>query len=113
MAAQKGKDLLLKVDIDGTPHLLTGEGNGPIDAAVHAFANAGITAQVRSYEERSMSTGGEASACAFIEVAGGSGGECYGVGIDANIVTASLKALISGVDRSGIRPQVMAAEQAA
>lgn len=103
----------LSVDIDGTPHLLTGEGNGPIDAAVHAFANAGITAQVRSYEERSMSTGGEASACAFIEVAGGSGGECYGVGIDANIVTASLKALISGVDRSGIRPQVMAAEQAA
>ena len=103
----------LSVDIDGTPHLLTGEGNGPIDAAVHAFANAGITAQVRSYEERSMSTGGEASACAFIEVAGGSGGECYGVGIDANIVTASLKALISGVNRSGIRPQVMAAEQAA
>ncbi|MBP5997584.1 MAG: 2-isopropylmalate synthase [Azonexus sp.] len=103
----------LSVDIDGTPHLLTGEGNGPIDAAVHAFANAGITAQVRSYVERSMSTGGEASACAFIEVAGGSGGECYGVGIDANIVTASLKALISGINRSGVRAQVMAAERAA
>ncbi len=103
----------LSVDIDGTPHLLTGEGNGPIDAAVHAFANAGIMAQVRSYEERSMSTGGEASACAFMEIAGGSGGECYGVGIDANIVTASLKALISGINRSGIRAQALAAERAA
>ncbi len=103
----------LSIDIDGTPHLLTGEGNGPIDAAVHAFANAGIMAQVRSYEERSMSTGGEASACAFMEIAGGSGGECYGVGIDANIVTASLKALISGINRSGIRAQALAAERAA
>jgi len=103
----------LSVDIDGTTHLLTGEGNGPIDAAVHAFASAGIAIQVRSYEERSMSTGGEASACAFMEIAGGSGGECYGVGIDANIVTASLKALISGINRAAIRCQAVPVDQAA
>jgi 2-isopropylmalate synthase len=42
---------------------------------------------------------GNARACAFMEVAG-SKGDCYGVGIDANIVTASIKALISGVNRA-------------
>ena len=44
----------LSVDIDGRPHLLAGEGNGPINAAVHALQSAGIAVQVRSYEERSM-----------------------------------------------------------
>ena len=94
----------LSVDIDGTPHILTGEGNGPINAAVHALQSAGIAIQVRSYEERSMVPMGEdgnARACAFLEVAGAEGGDCYGVGIDSNIVTASLKALLSGVNRIG------------
>ncbi|PKO85258.1 MAG: 2-isopropylmalate synthase [Betaproteobacteria bacterium HGW-Betaproteobacteria-12] len=91
----------LSVDIDGTPHVLTGEGNGPINAAVHALQSAGIEIQVRSYEERSMTPMGEdgnARACAFMELAAG-GRECYGVGIDGNIVTASLKALLSGANR--------------
>ncbi len=106
----------LTVDIDGAPHLLTGTGNGPIDAAVHALQGAGISVQVRSYEERSMAPSGEAGdaqACAFMEIAATGRGECYGVGIDDNIVTASIKALLSGVNRSGIRPQAMAAERAA
>jgi 2-isopropylmalate synthase len=94
----------LKVDIDGTPHILTGEGNGPINATVHALQSAGIGIQVRSYEERSMVPMGEdgnARACAFMEIAGKDGGECYGVGMDGNIVTASIKALISGINRLG------------
>jgi 2-isopropylmalate synthase len=94
----------LKVDIDGVPHILTGEGNGPINAAVHALQSAGIALQVRSYEERSMVPIGEdgnAQACAFMEVAGKDGGDRYGVGMDSNIVTASLKALISAINRIG------------
>jgi len=94
----------LKVDIDGTPHILTGEGNGPINAAVHALQSAGIGLQVRSYEERSMVPIGEdgnAQACAFMEVAGKDGGDRYGVGMDSNIVTASIKALISAINRIG------------
>ncbi len=93
----------LAVDIDGVPHLLTGEGNGPINAAVHALQSAGIRIQVRSYEERSMlpmGDDGNARACALMEVAGADGRERYGVGIDGNIVTASIKALISGINRS-------------
>ncbi len=94
----------LSVDIDGQPHLLVGEGNGPINAAVHALQGAGIAVQVRSYEERSMVPAGDdgnARACAFIEMAAAGRGECYGVGIDGNIVTASIKALISGINRLG------------
>ncbi|OIR01029.1 2-isopropylmalate synthase [mine drainage metagenome] len=94
----------LNVEIHGTSHLLTGEGNGPIDAAVHALQSAGIDVQVRSYEERSMSASseaGDARACAFMEVANADGGAgCYGVGLDSNIVTASIRALVSGINRA-------------
>ncbi len=93
----------LTVRVGGDTHVLSGEGNGPIDAAVHALRKVGITLQVRSYEERSMgssSEGGDARACAFMEVMQpGCEGERYGVGIDANIVTASIKALLSGANR--------------
>ena len=93
----------LAVEVDGVHHLLTGEGNGPIDAAVHALQGLGIAVQVRSYEERATSPSreaGNAQACALMELAHTSGGrECYGVGIDGNIVTASIKALVSGVNR--------------
>ena len=106
----------LSVDINGTPHILSGEGNGPINAAVHALQSAGIGIQVRSYEERSMVPIGEdgnAQACAFMEVAGTDGGDCYGVGIDSNIVTASLKALISGINRAELRQALENSQQAA
>ncbi|MFT3760311.1 2-isopropylmalate synthase [Thauera sp.] len=94
----------LMVEIGGTRHLLVGEGNGPIDAAVHALRGAGIDVQVRSYEERSITAsedGGNAQACAFVELmqAGDNGGDRYGVGIDGNIITASIRAIVSGVNR--------------
>ena len=104
------------VDIEGTPRILTGEGNGPINAAVHAFQSAGIKVQVRSYEERSMvpsSDEGNAQACAFMEIAGSGNGEFYGIGIDGNIVTASIKALVSGINRMGIARQAQRIELAA
>ena len=91
----------LTLEIDGQVHLLAGEGNGPIDAAVHALRGIGQVLQIRSYEERSMTgKGSDANACAFLELArAGSASECYGVGIDSNIVTASIRALINGVNR--------------
>lgn len=95
----------LHVEMDGKPHFLTGEGNGPIDAAVHALKSAGLNINVRSYEQRSMNgsvKGADANACAFIEVSQvdrSNPKEFYGVGIDSNIVTASIKALVSGIHR--------------
>lgn len=110
----------LAVELDGVPHLLSGEGNGPIDAAVHALRGIGIDVQVRSYEERAMAPSGEAGeavACAFLELARHGDGteprgkriERFGVGIDANIVTASLKAIVSGANRLGLAGAVRAA----
>ncbi len=97
----------LVVEHQGVKHVLNGEGNGPIDAAAHALQQIGINLKVRSYEERSMSSSsdaGDARACAMMEVAtAGGSGECYGVGIDANIVTASLKALISSANRVAVQ----------
>ena len=85
---------------------MRGEGNGPIDAAVHALGQVGLQVQVRSFEERSTSASqhaGDAQACAFLELAPAAGGsECFGVHIDGNIVTASIKALVSGVNRLGL-----------
>ncbi|HEX8978179.1 MAG TPA: 2-isopropylmalate synthase [Parasulfuritortus sp.] len=107
----------LSVEKEGVVHLLAGEGNGPIDAAVHALRGVGIDLQVRGYEERAMGSsaeGGEARACAFMEVVRAGGGpECFGVGIDANIVTASIKALMSAAARAQSRlPGVMASRAA-
>ena len=99
----------LTVEVDGQRQVLNGSGNGPIDAAVHALRGAGFNVRVRSFEEQSVSAsreGGDARACAFLELAGvvnGNGGECYGAGIDENIVTASIRALVSGVNRLGER----------
>lgn len=107
----------LAVELDGVPHLLTGEGNGPIDAAVHALRGLGITVQVRSFEERATSPSGDAGnaqACAFMELAHPAGGrECYGVGMDTNIVTASLKALLSGINRLEVARNEQTQEEAA
>ena len=93
----------LRLDIDGAVREVTGEGNGPIDAAVQALGRAGYAVRVRSYEERSMAgetDGSTARACAFVELLdSASRAEGYGVGIDANIVSASIRALVSGVAR--------------
>ncbi|MDE1982503.1 MAG: 2-isopropylmalate synthase, partial [Betaproteobacteria bacterium] len=101
----QAQGIRLTVESGGVTHLLSGEGNGPIDAAVHALRTLGIEVQVRSYEERSLGRsqeGGNAQACAIMEVTRpGNGMECHGVGLDPNIVTASVKALVSGVNRLG------------
>jgi len=87
----------LTVVKDGVASVLEGVGNGPVDAALHAL---NLPVEVRAYEERSMGAGADSQACAFFEVAcKRSGNERFGVGIDANIVTASIKALISGINR--------------
>ena len=73
---------------------------------MHALQGIDVQVQVRSYEERSTkasTTGGDAQACAFLELTpAGGGAERFGVGMDTNIVTASVKALISGVNRLGL-----------
>ncbi len=102
-----GLGIRLVVNASGVTQTLSGRGNGPIDAAVHALQTLGIHVQVRSFEERSVKASedaGNAQACAFLELvhSKGAGVERFGVGMDTNIVTASIKALISGVNRLGL-----------
>ena len=82
---------------------LSGEGNGPIDAVIHALR---VPVQVLAYEERSLGQGADARAVAFVEMSGGDQpGSTHGVGIDENIVTASIMAVLSGINRIAARDE--------
>ena len=99
--AGEQQGISLEIEMDGASRTIRGEGNGPVDAAVHALRDAGMNVQVTGYDESAMgisADGGNARACAFIEIAHESGSN-YGVGMDENIVTAAVKALLNGVNR--------------
>ncbi len=85
--------------LDGTDRTLSGLGNGPIDAFVHALLGEGIEVRVLDYAEHAMAAGGDAQAAAYVE-ASVNGSVYWGVGVDANIVTASLRALAAAVNRA-------------
>ena len=91
----------LSVDLvdDGTAVTLEGRGNGPIAAFTAALAELGVDVRVLDYQEHAMSAGGDATAAAYVECAV-DGTVLWGVGIDANIVTASLRAVVSAVNRA-------------
>ena len=91
----------LNVTINGVAQVLRGSGNGPIDALVNAFALVLHTAvRVHHYEERAIGQGADANAIAFAEMACDAvAGSTFGVGVDANLVTASIRAVLSGINR--------------
>jgi 2-isopropylmalate synthase len=85
---------------DGVGELTaTGQGNGPISAFISVLAQRGISLKLNDYVEHTLSAGGDALAAAYIEIET-EGTTLWGVGIDGDIATASLKALISAVNRS-------------
>jgi 2-isopropylmalate synthase len=98
-AAEIDDELDVNVYLDGEKLALRGHGNGPIAAFVDALATVGHDVRVLDYAEHALSSGGDARAAAYVE---GAIGEriVWGVGIDANIVTASLKAVVSAVNRA-------------
>jgi 2-isopropylmalate synthase len=98
-AAGEKDQLTVGVYVDGERHELTGQGNGPIAAFVDAIAAVGQDVRVLDYHEHALSAGGDAIAAAYVECAVGEK-VLWGVGLDANIVTASLKAVISAVNRA-------------
>jgi 2-isopropylmalate synthase len=78
---------------------LEGHGNGPIAAFCSVLGQLGIDVRVLDYAEHAMSSGGDAKAAAYVECAVGER-VLWGVGIDSSIVTASLKAIVSAVNRA-------------
>ena len=96
-----GKDgLSVDIVVDGTPTTVVSAGNGPIDAFVSALTQQlEVDLRFLDYAEHALSAGGDASAAAYVECAV-NGKVLWGVGVDANIVTASLKAVVSAVNRA-------------
>jgi len=86
--------------VEGVHHTLTGEGNGPIDAFVHALRTGlGSDLDVVDYAEHALSAGSEATAVAYVETSDAQSTIRWGVGQDANIITASFKAVLSALMR--------------
>src|SRR4051812_23856174 len=88
-----------QVEWQGQPVQVTGSGNGPIAALVHALAALDVDARVLDYHEHATSAGEEAQAAAYLEVAVG-GRVLWGCGIHPSITTASLHALVSAINRT-------------
>jgi len=95
--ARAREQITLKARYYGQGAVLKGEGNGPIDALIDAI---GLPVDVLSYEERSIGSGSNARAVAYVEVTTPARVTLYGVGIHENIVTASLEAVLSAVNRA-------------
>jgi 2-isopropylmalate synthase len=89
--------ITLHVQDDGAPMLLHGTGTGPIDAAVRALD---LPIDVVGYHEHACGSGSDAVAVAYVEISTGPGTALFGVGRHSNIITASLLALLSGVNRA-------------
>ncbi len=95
------KNVELEVELleDGKAITLKGSGNGPISAFCHILQSHGINVQVVDYYEHAMSAGGDANAAAYLECTVDDG-TYWGVGIDPSTTTASLKAVVSAVNRA-------------
>jgi 2-isopropylmalate synthase len=92
-------EIVADASLDGVERHLAGVGNGPIDAFIHALSDVDIEVRVLDYAEHAMSAGGDARAAAYVETQ--VDGEVYwGVGVDPNIVTASLQAIAAAVNRA-------------
>jgi 2-isopropylmalate synthase len=91
--------LAVEIGMDGVEHEIEGVGNGPISAFCDALGSVGIEVRVLDYSEHAMSAGSDAQAAAYVECEIG-GGTCWGVGVDTNTVTASMRAVLSAVNRA-------------
>jgi 2-isopropylmalate synthase len=90
-----------KVVVDGAERQIEGVGNGPIAAFVDAIRrNCGVDFTFLDYHENAVGAGADAQAAAYIQIGAAGGNTLHGVGMDSDIVTASLKAVASAATRA-------------
>ncbi|MEV6622538.1 2-isopropylmalate synthase [Amycolatopsis sp. NPDC051106] len=92
-------DITATVRVEGDEHEVTGRGNGPIAAFFDALSTVGFDLRLLDYSEHTLSPGDDARAASYIECAI-SDRVFWGIGIDPSIVTASLRAVVSAVNRA-------------
>jgi 2-isopropylmalate synthase len=86
---------------DGQPVEFAGEGNGPLAALVHGFTTAGVPRfEIANYSEHALSAGETASAISYIQIKHANGKTRWGAGVDTNIELASIRAVLSALNRS-------------
>jgi 2-isopropylmalate synthase len=95
-----GTKLQAVIRAGGEQRTIVGSGNGPIAALTDALSReCGINLQVVDYVEHAVGAGSDATAVAYIEAAGETGAAVWGVGLHSNILTASLRAVVSAANR--------------
>ena len=86
---------------DGRELAVTGEGNGPIAAFVHGLTQAGVAKfEVANFKQHALGAGEGASAIAYIQIKLADGRHRWGSAVDTNIELASIKAVLSAMNRS-------------
>jgi 2-isopropylmalate synthase len=86
---------------DSKPMEIAGEGNGPLAALVHGFSTTGVPRfEIANYSEHALSAGEEAAAIAYIQIKHNDGRTRWGAGVDTNIELASVRAVLSALNRS-------------
>ncbi|OZE99859.1 MULTISPECIES: 2-isopropylmalate synthase [Nocardiaceae] len=97
-------NIVATVKLDGVEQDITGSGNGPLAAFVDALSTVGYDVSVLDYSEHAMSAGDDAQAAAYVEASvtgpNGTAVTVWGAGIATSITTASLRAVVSAVNRA-------------
>jgi 2-isopropylmalate synthase len=97
----RGRALAATIREPAGERLIEGTGNGPVDAFVDALKRAGVAElQILNYSEHALGAGADAQAAAYIEARTADGRTLFGVGLDRNIVAASLRAVASAASRA-------------
>jgi 2-isopropylmalate synthase len=88
-----------KIGVDGKEQTVSGRGNGLISSVISTLADTfGVTLEVRDYSEHALGKGADARAAAYVECAGPDGKIVWGVGIDEDVATASVRAVLSAAN---------------
>ncbi|MEN9645109.1 MAG: 2-isopropylmalate synthase [Actinomycetota bacterium] len=99
-SASGSTSITAQLVVDGEAVTVMGEGNGPIDAFVHALhAGLGSSIDVLDYAEHAMGQGSQATAVAYVETSVAGGAVKWGVGTDPSTITAALRAVLNAHER--------------
>ena len=86
--------------VGGPAAEFAGEGNGPLAALVHGFGTIGVRFEIANYSEHALGSGEGAVAIAYIQIKHADGLTRWGAGVDTNIELASVRAVLSALNRS-------------
>lgn len=100
-----------RLKFNGREITITGKGNGPVDAFVRALCEGcAVDVHVMNYHEHAVGSGEDATAVAYVQIRIGRDQTLYGAGMHGNIVTATLRAVLSAVNRAASKGMIILRE---